>query len=384
MILKLVIYKRLLVLCVSLVLAICTGTCVVFAQQHKHHEPTELDEGLPTREMVLPQNIVKGTGQIHASTLAVLEDGTVICAAYDGSKEGHKDVNIVVNRRTSAGWSKPQLVTESGKPHWNPVLFEIKPGHLWLMYKVGKSPDNWVTMVRESTDQGVSWSNARRLVATDKRFGRGPVKNKPLRLRSGRVLAPGSVERDGWRAFIDYTDDNGLTWKRSNFIEATGFKEKDISDRGVIQPTLWQDERGDDVHMLLRSTEGFIYKSDSKNDGKTWCPAYPTVIPNNNSGLDLVRNPDDGILYLVCNPITDGLLHTKRTPLSLLFSRDNGQTWAKMCDLENGKGEYSYPAVVAYNGSIIISYTWLRQNIAVRYFTPKQLLKFRLLSATPY
>lgn len=379
---EIIICKRLLVL--SLVLAIGCGAGSALAQQHKHHEPPALDEGLPTREMVLPENISKGAGQIHASTLAVLEDGTVVCAAYDGSKEGHKDVNIVVSRRTRAGWSKPQLVTESGRPHWNPVLFEIKPNHLWLMYKVGKSPDNWVTMVRESTDEGVNWSNARRLVATDKRFGRGPVKNKPLRLKSDRVLAPGSVERNGWRAFIDYTDDDGVTWNRSNFIEAAGIPRDNATARGVIQPTLWQDERGDDVHMLLRSTEGFIYKSDSKDDGRTWCPAYPTAVPNNNSGLDLVRNPDDGILYLVCNPITDGALGTRRSPLSLLFSRDNGYTWSKMCDLENGKGEYSYPAVVAYNGSIIVSYTWQRQNIAVRYFTPRQLLKFRLLSAIPY
>jgi len=59
--------------------------------------------------------------------------------------------------------------------------------------------------------------------------------------------------------------------------------------------------------MLLRSTEGHIYKSDSKDNGSTWCAAYPLDIPNNNSGLDLVRSPK-GILYLVCNPVTQSAL----------------------------------------------------------------------------
>lgn len=339
---------------------------------------------LPPREFILAENLVKGKGQIHASTLEAVDDGTVVCAAFMGRKEGSKDVNIILSRRGPEGWSKPDVVTNKGKAHWNPVLFEVRPDDLLLMYKVGKSPINWVTMVRESTDKGLTWSAERPLVASDKRLGRGPVKNKPIRLKSGRILAPASMERTRWSAFVDITDDEGHSWIQSNIIQANNIPPAHEFGRGVIQPSLWQDDIQDGVHMLLRSTEGAIYKSDSLYEGKTWCPAYPIAVPNNNSGLDVVRSTQNGILYLVCNPITEAAIGLNRTPLSLLFSRDNGKTWSKMVDLETGKGEFSYPAIIEQNGEIYISYTWKRRNIAFRHFTPLQLTKYRLMSKDIY
>ena len=150
-----------------------------------------------------------------------------------------------------------------------------------------------------------------------------------------------------------------------------------LPKRGVIQPSLWQDPFSDQVSMLLRSSEGHIFRSDSKDNGRTWTKAYPTDLPNNNSGLDLVQDPDNGILYLVCNPIVDVTIGTKRSPLSLLYSRNEGTSWFKMCDLETGPREFSYPAVIMQDGSLVVSYTYKRANIAVRTFTPSQLAKLR-------
>jgi len=237
-------------------------------------------------------------------------------------------------------------------------------------------------MFRESLDSGASWSAEKPLVAGEKRIGRGPVKNKPIRLQSGRILAPASLEREEWKAFVDITDNDGLTWSKSNFIHALDLPTGNKFARGVIQPSLWQDGRNN-VHMLLRSTEGHIYKSDSTDEGTTWCPAYPLNIYNNNSGLDVVRAPN-GILYLVCNPILQAPMGMSRSPLTLLFSRDNGNTWIKMLDLETGKGEYSYPAIIEQNSNIYISYTWQRRNIAFRHFTQAQLAKYRILSNKTY
>lgn len=374
-------FCRVKLLRLTLLVLLLAGTATNAQARFKKTVP---DIDVPPREFVLAENLVRGKGQIHASTLEALKDGTVVCAAFMGRKEGHKDVNIVISRRSSEGWSRPETVTEKGRAHWNPVLFEVRPDDLFLMYKVGKSPINWVTMVRESTDHGLTWSEERPLVPSDKRVGRGPVKNKPIRLESGRILAPGSMERVNWQAFVDITDDEGLTWHQSNIIRANNIPPGQEFGRGVIQPTLWQDDIRGDVHMLLRSTEGLIYKSDSQDEGKTWCPAYPLSVPNNNSGLDVVKNSQDGLLYLVCNPTTDISIGTRRTPLSLLFSRDNGKTWSKMLDLETGRGEFSYPAVVEENGNLYISYTWKRLNIAYRHFTPRQLTKYRLLSQGTY
>jgi len=77
--------------------------------------------------------------------------------------------------------------------------------------------------------------------------------------------------------------------------------DQSFKGKGVIQPTLWESEPGK-VHMLLRSTESKIYRSDSSDGGKTWCTAYPTELPNNNSGIDLTRL-QNGNLVLAYNPV---------------------------------------------------------------------------------
>jgi hypothetical protein len=56
-----------------------------------------------------------------------------------------------------------------------------------------------------------------------------------------------------------------------------------------------------------------------------------------------------------------------RTPLSLLFSRDDGATWPLRVDVETGPGEFSYPALVASGASgegLALCYTWNRRRIA--------------------
>jgi predicted neuraminidase len=128
---------------------------------------------------------------------------------------------------------------------------------------------------------------------------------------------------------------------------------------GVIQPTLWESSPGK-IHMLLRSTRGYIYRSDSDDYGRTWRPAYATRLPNNNSGIDLVAL-EDGRLVLAFNPI--GGNWGRRHPISLAWSGDGGATWERLVDLENGEGEFSYPALIADAGSLHLTYTWNRRNI---------------------
>ena len=85
-----------------------------------------------------------------------------------------------------------------------------------------------------------------------------------------------------------------------------------------------------------------------------------TPLPNNNSGLDLVHI-GGGRLVLACNPVAGNW--SRRTPISLLGSTDNGETWSRLLDLETGEGEFSYPAIIAAGGKLHVTYTWNRKNI---------------------
>ena len=75
-------------------------------------------------------------------------------------------------------------------PCWNPVLFDVPGAGLMLFYKVGPSPQTWWGMVRTSRDSGRTWSEARRL--PDGILG--PIKNKPVRLADGTLVAGSSTE----------------------------------------------------------------------------------------------------------------------------------------------------------------------------------------------
>lgn len=311
----------------------------------------------------------------HASTLAVLPDGDIVAAWFAGTREGDPDVDIWISRRSGGHWSAPEVVAgEEGIPHWNPVLFAADNGRLILYYKKGHKIPVWFTMAMESRDQGRTWTKPVELIPGDI-GGRGPVRNKPIVLADGSWLAPASIEDEYWDAFVDISADRGRSWTMSRYVpiahsspRQAAWPRTDIPvtasslrGKGIIQPTLWESAPGQ-VHMLLRSTEGRIYRSDSGDGGKTWSEAYPTGLPNNNSGIDLTRL-EDGKLALVYNPVEGNW--AVRTPLVIRLFGDNGENWDDEFVLEREPGEYSYPAIVPGDGGVIhVSYTWNRTNIA--------------------
>lgn len=317
----------------------------------------------------------------HASTIIKLPNEELLTAYFAGTREGSGDTAIWLSRNTAGKWEVPErIIFQDGIAHWNPVLYAGER-QLQLFYKVGSSVHSWKTMVTYSDDLGRTWSKGKELVEGES-LPRGPVKNKLLSLSNGALLAPGSIEtEDYWDAFVDYSEDDGGTWKQ-NFVPfehktATdmnndkiwdGLKtdalwENDLSKvykwDGIIQPTLWESTNGK-VHMLLRSTRGFIYRSDSSDFGKTWCTAYPIKLPNNNSGID-IEKLENGILALVYNPISGNW--TERSPISVSFSTDNGDSWTEPYHFETEKGEFSYPAIIKDQNQLHITYTWNRKNI---------------------
>jgi predicted neuraminidase len=295
----------------------------------------------------------------HASTLLVLPDGDVVAAWFGGERERADDVAIWFSRRTAAGWTPPQVAADrEGIPHWNPVLYRRDDGVLVLYYKIGHKISDWITMFVRSDDDGRTWTQPEPLVE-DGIGGWGPVKNKMIALRDGTLLAPNSLE-PAWDCFVDISYDGGASWARS---ETVPLDHSALIGKGIIQPTIWESSPGT-VHMLTRSTEGAVYRSDSADGGRTWSPAYQTELPNNNSGIDVVKL-DNGTLVLAYNPTRPEVgIKGPRTPLVLRMSDDNGHTWHSEFMLDHGEKQYSYPAIVAAGNDLHVTYTWKRERIA--------------------
>ena len=311
----------------------------------------------------------------HASTLLELKDGGILAAWFGGSWEKGSDVAIWVARRQDGQWESPKKVAdERTVAMWNPVLFRKEDGTIVLFYKVGVTIQQWKTWYVESKDEGATFTKPQELVIGDI-GGRGPVKNKPIRLQDGTILAPASLEGDTWDAFIDISKDDCKSCEKSELVPLRRscfdiqmvdrpYNKYHCYGKGVIQPTLWEDEAGE-IHMFLRSTSSRIFRSDSKDGGKTWSTAYDTGLPNNNSGFDLVKLPD-GKLVMAYNPRENLPNYYKgpRTPLVLAYSDDNGKTFKELKVLEDGPGGFAYPAIICNdNNEIFVTYTWKRERI---------------------
>ncbi len=313
------------------------------------------------------------SGHVHASTLVELKDGGFLAAWFQGTKEGAADVCIVGSRRIEGVWEKPRVLANvADVPQWNPVLRRGDDGRIVLYFKVGTEIKDWKTYIVESHDEGMTWDLPRELVPGDENGGRGPVKNKCLKLSDGTLLAPASVERGPWNAFIDVSNDDGRTWTRCPFFVKPDVNTGDKIGDGklcVIQPSLWQSGPSD-VSCLMRSNNKALYRSDSHDGGKTWSPIYDSGVPNNNSGIDLVRRRD-GRLVLICNPVARNW--GGRNQLDAWVSEDNGKTWKADLTLAfnpepkqpDGRGtEFSYPAIIEMSdGRLAVTHTWNRRQM---------------------
>ncbi len=330
------------------------------------------------REFVVPLE-KRITDSAHASTLLKMKDGSVLAAWFGGSWEKDPNVNIYMARRGIDGlWQEPyEIAGFTEEAAWNPVLFRCPDDSVMLFFKSGAEIPEWKTYYRRSYDEGLTWTDSEELVPGDTSGGRGPVKDKPILLSDGKtILAPASMESPNtFDSFVDISTDNGKTWKKSKTIPIRHVKfipsmvDQPYSKYrcfglGVIQPTLWEDSGGV-IHAFMRSTSSAIFTSVSHDKGESWELAYDSGLPNNNSGIDLVRT-ENGFLYLCYNPNENLPCYTRgsRTPLVIDFSKDNGLTWERLITLESEEGEYSYPAIIADgNDKLMVTYTYKRETI---------------------
>ena len=296
--------------------------------------------------------------QCHASTVVEIAPGKIMSAWFAGTAEKDDDVGIWFSTFEGKKWTPPARIAKvDNTPHWNPTLFKDETGRIHLFFKIGKEIPYWQTYWMHS-DDGVTWTEPVELVPGDK-GGRGPVRSKPIILSDGSWLAPTSTELRTWEAFVDRSEDRGKTWVRvPNFDKKTN----DLKGKGCIQPTLWESSPGN-VHALMRTTVGKIWRTDSADGGKTWTPLIETDLPNNNSGIDVLKL-EDGRLLLVYNPV--GRNWGPRTPLDLAVSNDNGKTWRTIAHLERDpdpESEFSYPSIVRSEKGIVITYTYQRERV---------------------
>lgn len=342
---------------------ICTLACLVAATAFFEWSVDRATAAEPAAAAVVSQGYVFGdlpTPSCHATTIAETKPGEFVVAWFGGTAEGKPDVGIWTSRLENGSWTKPVEVASGVQadgtrhPCWNPVLFQKPGAELLLFYKVGPNPRDWWGLVRKSRDGGRSWSEPVRLSreGTPIRGSPvGPVKNKPVLLPDGTILAGSSTEYDGWRVHMERSRDGGETWDVIGPLN-------DGKAIGAIQPSILVLGSGKLVALGRTLASKRVFRIESSDAGSSWGAMSLLDLPNPNSGTDAVTLAD-GRHLLVYNHTEKG-----RTPLNLAVSQD-GVGWTPLATLESTPGEYSYPAIIqAADGRVHVTYTWKRQKVA--------------------
>lgn len=305
---------------------------------------------------------------VHASTITETPSG-LIAAFFGGKHEGNSDVSIYISHCGENGWSVPRVVAEGivndtlRKACYNPVLFCYPDGELLLFYKIGKNVQDWSGYLIRSLDNGQTWSDPE---ALPEGF-LGPIKNKP-ELFGDKLICPSSTENDGWQVHMEFTEDRGKTWRKSESINSRPWN--------IIQPSILKLKDGR-LQIICRSKDEQLISAFSSDKGETWSDPVSLYLPNNNSGTDAVtlRNGNHLLVYNHVRARQSAYIDKARTPLNVAVSPD-GITWKASLILEDSDiGEYSYPSVIqSKDGFVHIVFTWRRERVKYVKVDPNKLV----------
>ena len=307
-------------------------------------------------------------GLCHCSSLARTHAGGLFCVWYEGAYEGAPDTAIRGAARPPGArrWEPARdLLRYPGTPLGNPVLFRLSAGpagaaapdaagagreglHLLFSVLLGESWSESVLYVCHSRDDGASWSNPELL------FPRKGLmaKTRPLQLASGRILVP-LYDEAGYYPVVLVVEDP-KHW-------CDGRLSAETMARGIaIQPALAECPDGSLV-MFCRSARGRIWKSLSYNGGLSWSLCSPTRLPNPDSAVELLGLDRQSLLLAFNNSGKD------RRSLSVALSRDAGQSWSCLAEIDGGAGEYSYPSLLA-DGSGLVHLAYTENRYRIKHF----------------
>jgi lysophospholipase L1-like esterase len=201
------------------------------------------------------------------------------------------------------------------------------------------------TYVTRSLDGGKTWETPQKI-----QDGWCGAIRSLIQLESGRLVLAGQDLRfdPGRHVVMSYvSDDEGLTWKRSNELDIGGSG----SHGGAMEGTLAELADGR-VYMLIRTVKGWFWEAFSDDGGLTWRDFKQSQIRSSTCCGQLARLAD-GRLILLWNRSPAGKpynLHS-RAELSIAFSSDEAETWSKPVVLSRRElqpGEKYYAARQSY------------------------------------
>jgi predicted neuraminidase len=310
---------------------------------------------------------LKDAPSCHCSSLIELPDHRLFVAFFAGAHEKAKDVAIWTSSFNltqdfhQGTWSTPRILVKTPDCSMGSPVWYLDPNNrLYIFFLVmhhGKIlPAGWsvcTIQYRFSEDLGVSWSQNHHLRRWWFWVNRAPI----IIAEDNSVIFPMHRELFTLQSFMYINSKADLSgkWKRYGRLK---------TQKGCLEPSVTKLKSGQLI-CALRTKDKYIYFSRSNDHGKTWTKPEPTAFPNPNSQC-AIYTLKSGRLILVYNHSFDS-----RSPLSIVYSDDEGRTWSDRIDIETEpKAEFSYPAILqSLDGNIHITYTYYRKQIKHVVFT---------------
>lgn len=353
---------------------------------------SEMPSHLATFQMLaLPQP----TPSAHASSIAVMQDGSLRVAWFGGEREGARDVAIhmakfeapngelrLVPTSTEAAEGTPTAMQDSWvsltrerlqtltsrviRKLGNPVLWVDGAGRLH-MHVVSVSYGGWSgSAINQlvSEDGGHTWTSARRLILSPLFNLSTLARNQPVMMEDGTLGLPAYHELiQKWGVWTHLTTDGSV-------LQSAAMKRY---EGDWLQPAVAALSPTEACAVLRSATTRTrrVGHAVSSNGGVSWSERTALDVPNPNASVAMIRLMD-GSLLMAANPLESG-----RNVLQLFRSKDGGQTWTASRTIERSAdtaAEFSYPFLVqSPDGCVHLSYTWLRKGIRLCTFTPEWL-----------
>ena len=285
---------------------------------------------------------------------------------YDKIGQAGDELPCMISARISTDrgrtWSD-KFALQENVWHWNvkhPNLIRSADGGLIFFMTVWEGNRSRNIFMKRSADNGETWTSPIQISEPGWYCNNN---DHIVRLSSGRILlpthgGPGLEWRGGKNAvgdyetvlhsFVFYSDDEFKTWKMSeNTMTAP--------DRGCHEPTIVELRDGR-LLCFLRTTLGRIFKAFSDDGGVTWSKPVATELKAPDSPPLLKRIPTTGDLLLLWNNVESDR-NWPRIPLTSAISKDEGDTWTNLQDLDNRlHRDAAYAAVTFLNDEALVTY----------------------------
>jgi predicted neuraminidase len=255
-----------------------------------------------------PKDPANTSGYNLGPSIAALPDGRVMAAWFSSPSEGAKSQRIVQAFSSDQGrtWGEATVLQDfEGRADFDPVLFVAGKETFFFFSAFNPQIDIYF---RRSGDSAKAWTEPVKLDQPNH-----TTRSNGIQLSTGELLVP--LHLRGTKAGgVLKSRDGGKTWTRFGAVA------NPVGQGG--EPTIAETKSGA-IHMLLRTKDGQLWRSISRDRGETWGPTEKTGLTSTSSASHLLCMRD-GTLVLTYNPGPDPL----RFPLLIRTSRDEGVTWS--------------------------------------------------------